>query len=71
MGKAYTNGVMDENMKGNGFTTKCMGMEYIHIQMGGNMKVRMQMISVKVPVNFFGLMEDFMMESGKRESSMA
>ena len=68
--KESTYGVMDENTKGNGLTTKCMGMVYILIQTEENMKVHMQMINVMVTVNFIGLMANSSMENGKRENSM-
>jgi hypothetical protein len=66
----FISGRMAENIKVNGRTTKCTGMDDLYGQMEGDMKGSMCTISTMVKVNSLGPMEASILELGATENSM-
>ena len=63
-------GVMEEDMKENGKTTKCMVKEHSLGLMVGNTLENTSMIKSKAMVSLFGLMEDHTKGIGLMENNM-
>jgi len=61
---------MEEYLKDNGRTIKCMELDIINGQMEDPIKVNMWMTKSKVMVNILGQMVDIMMVIGKMENNM-
>lgn len=70
MAVVRTCGEMGRYMLENGFQTRCMEKDNLNGQMESTMKVSLKMTRDMVMAYSFGLMEEYMMECGKTESSM-
>ena len=69
MGLEHTNGLMEENMLGNGLITKCTVMAFLRGQTADNIKVNIKKIKKKDTGNSLGRMVENTLEIGRTANS--